>query len=303
MAETGWRPGPTGTGAPIASRSLSSVRVRAARLALVCLAAVAAACSAPPGPSPAPAGPSLVGGQPIDDSKLVTLTGNVHPMARIATDLGPLDDGFPLDHMQLVLKRAPERAAALEALIDQLHDPRSPSFHRWLSPQQLADSYGPREDDVAAVTGWLQAHGLRVDSVAPSRMFVEFSGSSGGIGTTFHTTIHRLSVDGEAHFANMIDPQIPTALASVVAGVHALHDFMPRPMHKDLGPVRRDTNSGRWSFVGTKPTFTFADPAGGTDYAVAPGDFATIYNLNPLFSQGLRGRGQTIAVIEDTDLA
>src|SRR5580658_4620161 len=225
---------------PIASRCPCGVGVRAARLALLFLAAVAAACSAPP------AGPSEVGVQPIDDTKLVTLTGNVHPMARIATDLGPLEDGFPLDHLQLVLKRPPEREAALEALLDQLHDPKSPSFHQWLSPQQFADSYGPPTEDVAAVTGWLEAHGLRVDSVAPSRMFIEFSGSAGGIGATFHTSIHRLSVNGAPHFANMGEPQIPTALARVVVGVHALHDFMPRSMHKDLGAVRRDANGGGW---------------------------------------------------------
>ncbi len=296
MAETARRARPTDTGAPIGSRSVRSVGARAARWAVVCLAAVASACSAP-------AGPSHAGLQPIDDTQLITLTGNVHPMAEIASDLGPVEDSFPLDHLQLVLKRSPERDAALDARIDQLHDPKSPSFHRWLSPQELADSYGPRAEDVDAVTGWLKSHGLRVDGVAPSRMFVEFSGSAGVVGTAFHTPIHRLSADGVPHFANMSEPRIPSALASVVAGLHALHDFMPRPMHKDLGPVRRDTNSGRWRFVGKKPSFTIPDGTSGTYHAVAPGDFATIYNLNPLFSQGLRGAGQTIAVIEDTDLA
>src|SRR5579872_3355165 len=99
MAETGWRARPTHTAAPIASRSQRSAGARAARLAFVVLAAASAACSAP-------SGPSKVGGQPIDDSKLITLTGNVHPMALIATDLGPAEDGFALDHLQLVLKRS-----------------------------------------------------------------------------------------------------------------------------------------------------------------------------------------------------
>ena len=33
-----------------------------------------------------------------------------------------------------------------------------------------------------------------------------------------------------------------------------------------------------------------------------PGDLATIYNLTPLFAAGYTGTGQTIAVVEDTDL-
>ena len=49
-------------------------------------------------------------------------------------------------------------------------------------------------------------------------------------------------------------------------------------------------------------SFTFADPLGGTTYAVAPPDLATIYNLNPLFNAGYSGQGQTIVVIEDTDI-
>ncbi len=57
-----------------------------------------------------------------------------------------------------------------------------------------------------------------------------------------------------------------------------------RRLHRP-GDVRRATNSCEETF-----------------YAVAPADFATIYNLNPLFSAGIRGAGQTIAVIEDTNI-
>ena len=35
---------------------------------------------------------------------------------------------------------------------------------------------------------------------------------------------------------------------------------------------------------------------------MTPGDLATIYNFKPLFADGITGSGQTIAVIEDTDL-
>ena len=35
---------------------------------------------------------------------------------------------------------------------------------------------------------------------------------------------------------------------------------------------------------------------------MVPGDLATIYNLNPLFAKGITGKGQTIVVIEDTNV-
>ncbi|HVH70784.1 MAG TPA: peptidase S53, partial [Candidatus Dormibacteraeota bacterium] len=50
------------------------------------------------------------------------------------------------------------------------------------------------------------------------------------------------------------------------------------------------------------PQFTFPSPLGGTTFALVPADLATIYNLNPLFRAGVSGQGQTIVLIEDTDV-
>jgi subtilase family serine protease len=40
---------------------------------------------------------------------------------------------------------------------------------------------------------------------------------------------------------------------------------------------------------------------GGNCYALVPADFQTIYNLNPLYQQGINGTGQTITVVEDSN--
>jgi subtilase family serine protease len=203
--------------------------------------------------------------------------------------------------MQLVLKRSPALEAAVEAHIDALHDRTSPLYHQWLTAQQFGDQYGVPQADVAVVTAWLVSEGLRVDSVPVSRMFVEFSGTAGQIAKAFHTEIHRLHVRGQWHIANVTDPSIPALLADRVAGVHALHDFMPHPLFKPRGAVKRDPGTGTWSRVNTDPDFTFTQSP-TTYYAVAPADFAAIYDLNALFAAGYRGAGQDVVVIEDTTL-
>ncbi len=277
-------------------RAHSAETRRAGRALGALVLAIMTGCAIPSGPQDPGA---RLEASAIDESQLVVLTGNTHPKASAAYDVGAVDDGLVLEHMQLLLKRSPEVQARLEQHIAQMHDKASPLYHQWLTAQQFSAMYGVPQSDVDVVTGWLASHGFNVDSVADNRMVVEFTGTAGQIRGAFHTEIHNLMVKGAAHIANMSDPQIPAHLASVVVGVHALHDFMPHPNYKSKGLARRDSASGQWSQV--NPDFTVVDGT-STYYAVAPADFATIYDLNPQLSAGITGAGQTIAVIEDTNL-
>jgi len=220
--------------------------------------------------------------QRIDDSRILTLEGNTRPEANADNDRGAVPGDFPMQHMLLQLKRSPENEQALEAYLDQLSDQASPNFHHWLSATEFGETYGVSQDDITLITDWLESQGFTVNVVYPSRMVIDFSGAARQVRATFHTEIHYLEVDGAKHIANMSDPRIPATLAPFVAGIVSLHDFLPRPMYKP------------------RAQYTFP-VTGGTEYAVVPGDLATIYNLNPLFSEGYSGQGQTVVVIEDTD--
>jgi subtilase family serine protease len=273
---------------------------KAGRALGVLVLAIMAGCAMPAGPQADTRDPGArLDASSIDEAKLVVLTGNTHPKASATYDVGVVDDGLVLEHMQLLLKRSPEQQARLAAHIENLHDKQSASFHQWLTASEFAAMYGVAQADVDVVSSWLTSHGFQIDSVAESRMFVEFTGTAKQIREAFHTEIHHLLVNGATHIANMSDPQIPEALAPVVVGVHALHDFMPHPNYKSKGLARRDSATGAWDKVGSD--FTVVDGS-STYYAVAPADFATIYNLSPLFTAGIRGAGQTIAVIEDTNI-
>ena len=219
----------------------------------------------------------------IDESRLHTLAGNTRPEAAPENDRGPVSGDFAMDHMMLQLQRSPEQAQALDRFIDQLHDPNSPNFHRWLTANQFGQAFGAAQQDVDAISGWLRSHGFTVNLTYPSRMTIDFSGTADQVREAFRTEIHYLSVAGRTHIANMSDPRIPAALAPAVAGVVSMHDFMPRAMYK------------------ARAHYTFT-ASGAANQAVAPADLATIYNFNPLFSAGKTGQGQTIAVIEDSDL-
>ncbi|MGA3156087.1 MAG: S53 family peptidase [Steroidobacteraceae bacterium] len=221
----------------------------------------------------------------IDAGDLVTLSGNTRSEATPLNDRGEVDPAMPLEHLELQLRRSPEQAQQVDAFIKALHDPASPSFHQWLSAAQFGERFGASEDTIAAVRTWLESYGFRVGPVYPGGMVLDFSGTAAQLSAAFHTSIHHLSVDGRAHFANMSDPQIPRVLAPVVSGIVKLNDFRPSRKHLP-NPKYSGSCSG--------------DPCN----LMAPADLATIYDFNSLFQAAapITGKGQSIAVVEDTDL-
>jgi pro-kumamolisin-like protein len=80
--------------------------------------------------------------QTVDENKLVTLGGNTRPEAKAKYDLGRVADNFLMAHLQLLLKRSAEQERELEELIEELHDPSSPAFHRWLTAKEFGERFG-----------------------------------------------------------------------------------------------------------------------------------------------------------------
>src|ERR1700722_4696556 len=73
----------------------------------------------------------------VDESNLVTLRGNTHPLARAQNDQGPGANSPLLHRRLLLLKRSDPQKTALRAMLDGQHSQSSPNFHQWLTPQQF----------------------------------------------------------------------------------------------------------------------------------------------------------------------
>ena len=240
---------------------------------------------------------------PVTETSMVTLHGNVRSEANADNDQGAVSGGLQMEHMLLQLKRPADREAALTQRIDSMYQPGSANFHQWLTAEQLGQQYGPNPSDIAKITSWLAGHGFQVNSVSTSGMVIDFSGSADQVKAAFRTEIHSLSVDGEKHIANMQNPQIPAALAGVVVGVASLSDFLPRPANKGISAARIDGASK--GVVPQAAKAQTAAPAFTTttgNLAVVPDDLHTIYNFEPVYNNGVTGKGETIVVIEDTDV-
>jgi hypothetical protein len=152
--------------------------------------------------SQAPAIPARIT-QAIDETQLVRLRGNVHPLARPEFDQGVVGDAAPMKRMMLVLQRSPEQQAALTKFMDEQLSKDSPNFHNWLTPEQFGKQFGPADADIQTVTDWLAHQGFQQIKVGAGRTAIEFSGNVAQVRNAFHTEIHQINVNGESRQANL----------------------------------------------------------------------------------------------------
>jgi subtilase family serine protease len=175
---------------------------------------------------------------------------------------------MPASRLFLVLKHSPTQAQAVREYIDSLQNKSSSNFHKWLTPEEFGARYGPSDQDLKTVTDWLASHGFTVNRVAKARNLIEFSGTAGSVQEAFHTSIHSYLSNGETHFSIATDPEIPAALAPIVAGVTKLNNFNPK---RNIVPGK----SARWNTEKKVRTVT------------SPGSIPTA--IRPVCGSGRRG--------------
>jgi hypothetical protein len=188
-----------------------------------------------------------------------------------------------MDRMILALKLSPGAEARLERRLADLQDIGSPRYHQWLTPEQFGAEFGPGPEAMERITNWLRHSGFQVDEVAAGRWSITFSGTVEQVERSFRTPIRRFLVDGKVRQGNIRNPSIPRALADVVEGVVSLHNLPHPAMNRGFVPSRPELR----------------EPA---SHDLTPGDFAAIYNVKPLYQEGIDGSGVSLAVVGRTHI-
>ena len=211
-----------------------------------------------------------------------TRTNTVHPLATKQNDLGRVGGAKLFRRMVLLLQGSDAQKADLAQLLKDQQDSSSASYHKWLTPTEFGERFGPSTNDLARVTGWLTSQGFSVEKPSNGRRFLLFTGTSAQVENTFQTEIHTYQVKGKSYFANAKPASVPTALAGVVKGVARMNGF--NPPKPQIASIKKPQ-----ALVGG---FVFTTPA----------DLQAIYNSKPLNSAGMNGEGQSIAVIEQSNI-
>ena len=218
--------------------------------------------------------------QEVTSGAMVAMAGTVHPLTRRATDLGAVNSAMQLDSMTLNIALSAAQQTELDGLLAAQQNPQSPLYHQWLTQEEYGARFGLADSDLGKVTGWLTAQGFTVNRISKSRNAISFGGKAWQVESAFHTQLHQYKLNGEMHFANATELKVPAGLASVLLNVRGLNNFRLKPLAK----------------IKVEPQYTLDS----TDHFLTPGDWATIYDVTPIYNAGHDGTGAHIGVVGQT---
>jgi pro-kumamolisin-like protein/Big-like domain-containing protein len=225
----------------------------------------------------------------INDEERITVPSTTPALVKRSVDSGRVAGGEKLGRMLLLLAPTSKQEQEAARFVAAQHDSSSPLFHKWLTPAKYGERFGVATEDAQKVQQWLQSQGLTVHEVSQSRRFISFSGTVSQVEQAFSTQMHSYTFNNQKFIANSTDIRIPAALSPVVKGVVRLHSD-PHPSALKIGDkINVDKKTGK-----------IEGPYGL--HFLGPADFATIYNVQPLYDSGINGAGQTIAIVSRSSL-
>lgn len=158
----------------------------------------------------------------------VALSGHLAPLQKSFAKINSSNPASAIS-ITLVLKRSDE--AGFQRWLQALQDPRSADFERYLTPQDLAERFGPSQLSYAALSDFMQGQGFGLSEGSANRMTLTFNGTRATAERAFATSIHEYQFGDKVVFANASTPSLPGDLAVKVAAVIGLNNLaQPQPL-------------------------------------------------------------------------
>jgi len=215
-----------------------------------------------------------------------------HVPEAVSSGVAPFVGHLPdTQRLSLAISLPLRNQAELDNLLQQIYDPRSPSFRKYLSVHEFAERFGPAESDYAAVLQYSRAQGLDIIDIPANRMVLDVEASAATIEKVFHVTlnVYQHPTESRTFYAPDREPTVDVEVP--LLHIDGLDDFsLPQPKNTfSSTPSNVHSNA-----TGSGPGGSFL----GSDLRMA------YYG-----SGSLNGAGQTVAIfslkgfeISDIDL-
>jgi hypothetical protein len=188
--------------------------------------------------------------------------------------VGPLPGNTPV---HLLIGLPVQKQADLQTLIEQVYDPTSPQYRKFLTPDDFGAKFGASPDDYNNLIGFARSNGLTVVSQYAGRTLLAVTGPASAVEKAFFVTLNEYRrPDGSTFYAPANEP-------SAILGVPVLHV------------------NGFDNFAIPKPAQGHGGgscPPNSTNYGGSDFRTAYLHDLNAPDLASLDGDGQTVALIE-----
>ena len=117
------------------------------------------------------------------------IANNVPEGVRQASDLGRV---APSQEITITVQLQMKNKTAFDKAVDALYDPESPTFHKWLTEEDLKQ-YAPAREQADAVRKELESHGLEILSADEDGFSLRARGTAASVESAFNTRDSRVS--------------------------------------------------------------------------------------------------------------
>ncbi len=217
---------------------------------------------------------------------------------RQAQRLGPLNPKKEITFtVWLKLRNKPQ----LEQLIQDLYNPQSPQYQKFLTHEQFNDQYSPSLESRQALQHYFKQRGMKTEQVYSN---IRVTGSVQQIEQIFRVQMSHYRYQNKIIYGNNVAPILPASIAPYIAGISGLSDIpYAHPQIRQLKKSRSLTSSWQpeelkmvWdSFLPT------ATPTTRSLQGFTGQQLRTTYNLaniSPIHGTVIDGTGQTIVIID-----
>jgi hypothetical protein len=221
-------------------------------------------------------------------SQTVNTTFRGHTPLKVLDGTATLVQHYdPSRMLRLSFILAPPHMDEERALIEAVHDKKSPLFHQFLTAEQFNARFAPSVEDEESVVAWAQDEGLTITHRYSSRLVVNVEAPAGVIEKALNIKLNNYRLNAKRFFSNDRDPALPAALISIVLSVEGLNSLegMQPATNIGVGVTPPDYVPGPAVAVGEAQS---AD-ATATLSAVSEQASAKIHTPQPEFVDGYYG--------------
>lgn len=180
----------------------------------------------------------------------------------------------------------------LQNFVADTTTPGSRDYHHFLTVGQFVQRFAPSNHQIEQFVHYLESYGITVNKVYPDNLDITVTGTAAQLNAAFSTQLHDYTRNGQRFHRPAWKFVLPAEFAPLVLSVPGLSNqpgsFSPRMEHFGEGTVNETPAAVTWPQNGT---------ATGVPQQYTVGDVANLYDVNPLYREGITGRGQTIGIM------